>query len=446
MIGFETIGNATATFFDDNPVLSTDPWIIGNPYFGSWAHKYIIPKTQLNNIINSKFIFLSHGHPDHIDPDSLELFKKSIFLIADHYGDRIYNDLKKNFNCIKLPSNKWFEVSKNIRIKTFSDWNQDSSIIIEALKSHVVFNLNDGNAFGWSKEIKKIIRNYKNRFLLKLVNWGDADMINFYDGNNHFIDPYASNKFPCGKIYNESMNFWNCNYAIPFSSLHKYNRTDSIKMNKFVTPIEAHYKKFDDTKGTLLPAFIQWDFEKNDYKKINPNINNEVSKDPIEFGDNWSDSLDKVDEKKIFNYFNKFFQLKKKFGFITFQVGKKDFNIKLSNLKAGIKFETPRNSLIKAIDNNIFDDILIGNFAKVQLIDIPSLYPNFTPYVTKYGDNGNSRTRKELKKYFNYYRLNSVNFWSEFLKIKSAEIIREKLNDHKKIKRIAKKIKSIFVN
>ena len=69
MIGFETIGNATATFFDDNPVLSTDPWIIGNPYFGSWAHKYIIPKTQLNNIINSKFIFLSHGHPDHIDPD-----------------------------------------------------------------------------------------------------------------------------------------------------------------------------------------------------------------------------------------------------------------------------------------------------------------------------------------------------------------------------------------
>ena len=28
-------------------------------------------------------------------------------------------------------------------------------------------------------EIKKIIKNYKNRFLLKLINWGDADMINF---------------------------------------------------------------------------------------------------------------------------------------------------------------------------------------------------------------------------------------------------------------------------
>ena len=115
-------------------------------------------------------------------------------------------------------------------------------------------------------------------------------------------------------------------------------------------------------------------------------------------------------------------------------------------MKPGIKFETPRNSLVTAIDNNIFDDILIGNFSKVQLIDVPSLYPNFTPYVTKYGDNGNSRSQKELKKYFNYYRLNSVNFWSEFLKIKSAEIIRQKLNNHKKIKKIAKKIKSILVH
>ena len=27
MIGFETIGNATVTVFDDEPILTTDPWI-----------------------------------------------------------------------------------------------------------------------------------------------------------------------------------------------------------------------------------------------------------------------------------------------------------------------------------------------------------------------------------------------------------------------------------
>ena len=29
------------------------------------------------------------------------------------------------------------------------------------------------------------------------------------------------------------MKKWNCNFAIPFSSLHKYIREDSLKMNKF---------------------------------------------------------------------------------------------------------------------------------------------------------------------------------------------------------------------
>ena len=104
MLGFETIGNATVTVFDNEPVLTTDPWINGKPYFGSWCHKYKIPNQQLDNIKKSKFIWLSHGHPDHIDPDSLDLFKNKTLLIPDHYGDRIFNDLSKNFNCIKIKS------------------------------------------------------------------------------------------------------------------------------------------------------------------------------------------------------------------------------------------------------------------------------------------------------------------------------------------------------
>jgi hypothetical protein len=43
MLGFETIGNATITAFDDTPVITTDPWINGKPYFGSWSHAYQIP-------------------------------------------------------------------------------------------------------------------------------------------------------------------------------------------------------------------------------------------------------------------------------------------------------------------------------------------------------------------------------------------------------------------
>jgi len=443
MIGFETTGNATVTVFDNEPVLTTDPWVFGNPYFGSWGHKYKIPKQQLENIKNSKYIFLSHGHPDHIDPDSFDIFKNKILIIADHYGDRIYNDLKKNYNCIKLKSNTWFEISKNVRIKSFADWNQDSALIIEILKKNILFNLNDGQALGWTKTIKNIIKSYDNKFLLKLINWGDADMINFYN-NNHFILPYAANKNPCGVAYNRQMKKWNCNYAIPFSSLHTYIREDSVKMNKFTTPLKLHYEDFDQKEGNLLPAFINWNCEKNDFSKINPEENVSEIKTAASFGDNWHDELDLNEQQYLNDYFQKFYHLKKKFGFINLRVGNKDFNIKLSGRKEGIKIETPRNSLMFAIKNNIFDDILIGNFAKFELINIPSLYPDFNPYVAKYGDNGNARSKSELKQYFDYYKLNSVNYWIDFLKIKSEEIIRTKLQDYKKIYFLARSIKRKF--
>tara|TARA_B110000027_G_scaffold124895_1_gene141849 strand:- start:1399 stop:2736 length:1338 start_codon:yes stop_codon:yes gene_type:complete len=444
MQGFETIGNATVTIFDEIPVLTTDPWIYGKPYFGSWSHKYKIPNDQLENIKKSKYIWLSHGHPDHIDPDSFELYKEKTILIADHYGDRIFNDLSKNFNCIKLKSNKWFEISSNVRIKSFSDWNQDSAILIEICKKDIIFNLNDGAALGWSKEIKNIIKNYKNKFLLKLINWGDADMINFYNHHDEFIQPLAADKKPCGETYHHYMKKWNCNFAIPFSSFHKYSRQDTILMNKFATPLKEHYTNFNNSVGEMLPAFIIWNSKKNNFIKINPKENNEEVFDSKIYGDNWNDDLDEKDKKTINDYFIQFEHLKKKFGFLTFKIGKSEFNIKLSNRKEGIHFSTPRNSLIFAINNEIFDDLLIGNFMKIKLINVPSLYPNFTPYVAKYGDNGLAKSERELKKYFQYYKFNSANFWLDFLKIKTEDIIRPKLENYKKTYYLTRKIKRLI--
>jgi hypothetical protein len=60
-----------------------------------------------------------------------------------------------------------------------------------------------------------------------------------------------------------------------------------------------------------------------------------------------------------------------------------------------------------AIEWKIFDDLLIGNFMKTTLHGNwtkNGLYPDFSPYVAKYADNGEARTKEELQQYFNAYR------------------------------------------
>ena len=58
-----------------------------------------------------------------------------------------------------------------------------------------------------------------------------------------------------------------------------------------------------------------------------------------------------------------------------------------------------------AINFEIFDDLLIGNFMKTTLHDMQSLYEgDFNLYLSKYADNGRAETISELEEYFKLYK------------------------------------------
>ena len=74
--------------------------------------------------------------------------------------------------------------------------------------------------------------------------------------------------------------------------------------------------------------------------------------------------------------------------------------------------EAPRHSFVLAVKNQIFDDILIGNFMKTTFHGkwhappegtISPFYPDFTPYVCKYADNGRAKSKIELAAYKKEY-------------------------------------------
>ena len=246
MIGVQTIGNATLVAYDKKPILSTDPWMGGDSYafFGTWHLPYDIPKNIKEDIIKSEYIWFSHGHPDHLNHDSLSLFKNNKILISDHFGQRIYQDLKEEgFNITILEDRKWINLSSNISIMSIATKIQDSILLLR-VNNDVFINLNDAGPYS-SRFIKKNISKFRRKFLLS-ISAAAGDMANFYDEDDKFIQPAVFESWSAGKYLSMVADVLGAEFIIPFSIFHEYQRTDSIWANKFIYPIEDYPK---DIKG-----------------------------------------------------------------------------------------------------------------------------------------------------------------------------------------------------
>jgi hypothetical protein len=86
--------------------------------------------------------------------------------------------------------------------------------------------------------------------------------------------------------------------------------------------------------------------------------------------------------------------------------------IRLSKKKNGVTFQCPRNSLLTAIEYQVFDDLLIGNFMKTVFHGVRSLNdPSFALPVGKIADNGRAQTHREVVEYMRDYRDRSSGEW-----------------------------------
>ena len=451
-IGFETIGNATLICHDRGPVLVTDPWIAGSAYFGSWIRSHEIPEEQMESINNCRYVWVSHSHPDHLCIESLRRLEGKKILLPDHVGGRVLHDLKEEgFNVQVLPDRKWMKLTDKIRIMCIADYVQDALLLLD-IGGYLIINKNDAGDLGWGGYVRKISNDYETTFLLSLSGFGDADMINFFDEHGKAIPPIAAKKYPPGKDIAYMAHSLGATHFVPFASLHQYQRADSVWVNQYVTGLSDYERGFESQTCQLLPAFIKYDLSNQSVTCINPSELPVVIHDPKEFGDDWDDLLEHGDVLAIKNYFQRVKSLDSWLGFINFRVGGKDNIIELNTRKfnTGITFEAPRGSLMTAVNFEIFDDMLIGNFMKTTLHGKwpkSKLYPDFEPYVCRYGDNARARTEEELVEYFSEYRRRApVEYVKHFVKQKAWDTVTSYLKkdteSYQKLKKIYMQISS----
>jgi hypothetical protein len=402
---FDTIGSATLIAYDEKPILTTDAWINMDAYFGSWTHDYEIPPEQLNAIRDAEFHWFSHGHPDHLNIDALSMLTKGKFLLSDHYGGRICRELREMGHDVTiLPDHKWIALSDGIRVYTIANRNQDSLLLID-INGRLIINMNDSFDYGESFRVRRLAKEFKEVYLLQLHGWGGADMLNLFDPDGKKLTSIDQKRRPIAPRAQQSARAMGANKFIPFSSFHCYQREDSVWANELIPELSDYETGALAGWPEILPAFVRVDCETDEITPINPRRLPRRVKRPEEFGDNWSDPLVAEDKIKIREYFTSRAALRDHFGFIEVTSGNSSVTVVLNRemAKTGISFECPRQSLLTCIERELFDDLLIGNYMKTTLHNVDGLYPHFTPYVAKYGDNGGAKSKSDLLVYFGHY-------------------------------------------
>lgn len=440
---FETIGSATVIAYDDGPILTTDPWINASAYFGSWGQDYEIPPAQMEAIRAAKYHWFSHGHPDHLNAGSLPFLTKGEFLVSDHYGGRIRNELTDaGFNVRVLPDRTWVPLSKNIRVYSIANRNQDSALFID-VNGRLVLNMNDSDDYGESFRTRRMAKHFKDVYLLQLHGWGGADMLNLFDPMGNKLTSREEKCRPIAPRAQRSAHIMGANKIIPFSSFHRYQRADSIWANTLIPELADYAVGAMKNAAEVLPAFVRVDCETDRIEEIHPPRCSHAVTNPEDWGDNWSDPLTAEDKAKIREYFLARETLRDNFGFITVAAGGSSVTVDLNRDKreVGVSFECPRHSLMVCIENQLFDDLLIGNYMRTTLHNVPGLYPHFTPYVAKYGDNGGAKTKRELARYFgHYYMRDPLAHTLKHFATASEMAVRKLLPEESRLFRAAKRL------
>jgi hypothetical protein len=415
---FETLGNASVVVFEDGkPILATDPWLIGTCYFGSWALDHPLSPEQIQNIVDAEWIWISHGHPDHLHDESLGLLPagKQI-LLPDHYDSDIATGLRaRGFEVAILPYRSWHRLTPDVRVMCIDNVNQDAILVIEANGS-LIIDLNDSPLCGEFNFLRRLIRRYprERTYLLALCSV-DADMFNFVDEAGRPLVGPPDERKPAAiwRVARTAAQLGAGSFCCS-SSQHIYVRLDSVWANPHRIGWADMQRHWSRTEVKLIEPFVTVDLATGAYSQNHSrHVSDETQITATTADDDWASTLTVPEWRRVETFMHKFQLIRRYIDFVKFNVGGEVRHVPLNrrgnNKNArGIVFHVPKESLLKTVENGYFDDLLIGNFMNVQLVNT-KLYPHFTPLIAKIGGNAKVYTRGQYYRFLmHYYRRNPI--------------------------------------
>ena len=296
------IASAAVLVSHKNTKILTDPWLVGEEYYGSWTH-YPPVDIDFSQFDDVDYIYISHIHPDHMSKETLEKINPDIPILIHNYDAKF---VKMNLErwgrkVIELNHGEKFHCGDGLNIhiyaaddcdpevcykffgcgkmeSEFGSTGIDTMAIIED-GNKTILNVNDCPYLLSQKVLDRVLTNHPIIDMLwvgyagagsypQCWNYSDKEKLEVYvdKKKNHFLKmglDFIKKTTP--KAY------------MPFAGTYtlrgKYAHLEKFRVVPELQDALAFYQENYDGKGVLLNSFEWYDLNTNEISKKYAPIN-----------------------------------------------------------------------------------------------------------------------------------------------------------------------------
>ena len=260
----KTIGHATLVVLEDGePLVATDPWLIGSVYWRSWWLEKYPTADELDLVRQVRQLYLTHSHPDHFHWPTLRQVGPRPILHARFPRFDVAEFLDQNgYPARALEPWQWYAVSEHVRIASVPIPIDDSVLVIDTPHTTVV-NLND------SMPRAALLRYLRKRLLIPgkpvvaLKSYAPASVaVSMFRNGQRDVMKRKEDYVKTAQLVAEGVGATD---FVPFASQAFFDRADSRWANDFKVVYEDLAQQWNSKSVRLCPPFITMDLETRGY-------------------------------------------------------------------------------------------------------------------------------------------------------------------------------------
>jgi hypothetical protein len=259
-IELRTIGHACLLILEDGePLLATDPWLIGSVYWRSWWLEKYPAEDDIDLVRRARFLYITHSHPDHFHWPSLRRLgpHRVLHPAFPHYPIPGFLESRGYRNQTLTPL-QWHAISENVRVCSVPVPIDDSILIVDTPDA-VIFNINDGAPRLSLLDRLRQTFNPQNKTAIALKSYSPASAaaLTFTNG----VRSPLKSKRDFVRVAVDMSNALHADYFVPFASQAFFNREDSKWANGHKVTYEDLSRYWTGTDTALCLPFVTMDLK-----------------------------------------------------------------------------------------------------------------------------------------------------------------------------------------